>query len=171
MQHPSKRNFRCKVPECKTTPRGCDVPRHYKKCVNWSKVEELKSVVGGEELQEELEKVDGHTRFAYMNKHTEESLPTWQTHAPVPVATVVADGESSGTGGTGPKQTKLSDHFQVKIVVKFCIYNKSGEERLELQCGTPEAGGREGEHQPEGRGGWWGGGVGWRRGGGGGVEG
>ena len=111
----SKRNYRCKVPGCSATPRGCDVPRHYKRSTDWLKVRELKLVVGSEALERELEQVDGHTRFAFVNKYTEKNLPTWVTHAPVPVAMDPTNGESSGTG---PKQSKLSDHFQVKIFVK-----------------------------------------------------
>ena len=113
--HPSRRNYRCKVPGCSATPRGCDLARHYKRHTDWSKVKELKSVFGSEALREELEELEGHTRFAYVNNYTEENLPTWITHAPVPVpmdASHDTDGESSG-----PKQTKLFDHFKVKIFV------------------------------------------------------
>ena len=65
-------------------------------------------MVGSETLQRELEKVDGHTRFAFLNNYSSDRLPTWTTHAPVPVA--IEEDESSG-----PKQTRLN--FQVKIFI------------------------------------------------------
>ena len=116
----SKRNYRCKVPGCSDTPRGCDLPRHYMRRTDWLKVRELKSVVGSERLEEELEQVECHTRFAFINSLTEKNLPTWVTHVPVAVAMDATGGESSGTG---PKQSRLSDHFQVNIFVpSFYLY-------------------------------------------------
>ena len=75
-------------------------------------------MVGSEALREELEELEGHTKFAYMNDYTEQNLPTWRSHAPVPVpmdASHDTDAESSG-----PKQTKLFDHFNFKV--KIFVY-------------------------------------------------
>ncbi len=78
----SKMNYRCKVEGCSVTPRGCDVPKHYKTKTDWEKVTELREVMGGAILERKLEQVDGHTRFCFEKGFTETKLPRWQTHVP-----------------------------------------------------------------------------------------
>ena len=102
----SKMNYRCKVEGCSVTPRGCDVPKHYKTKTDWEKVTELREVMGGAILERQLKQVDGHTRFCFEQGFTETKLPRWQTHVPVPAS---SEGESSGSG---LKQARL-EHFQV----------------------------------------------------------
>ena len=65
----SRQMFMCKVPGCKVTPRGCDLSKHYKNRTDWSKVKELRAVVGTDAVQRELEQVDSHTRFAFTNNY------------------------------------------------------------------------------------------------------
>ena len=108
----SRRMFMCKVPGCKVTPRGCDLSKHYKNRTDWSKVKELRAVVGTDAVQRELEQVDSHTRFAFTNNYTEDMLPMWTTHVPVQVAIDTSDDEGTSTG---PKQSRLFDHFKVKL--------------------------------------------------------
>jgi hypothetical protein len=109
---PSKKKYRCNVAGCAVTPRGCDLPKHYKTKTNWDKVIKSRAVMGTAALERQLGVVDAHTRFCYEQGYTEAKLPQWESHIAVKGNNECDEGRESTS--TGPKQLKLTELFQVK---------------------------------------------------------
>ena len=114
---PSKKLYRCNAVGCAVTPCGCDLPNHYQTKTNWEKVKKLRATMGTSALEKQLEAADPHTRFCYQQGYTEQKLPRWESHVFVKVN--VVSGEGGERTGTGHKQSKLTDLFQVKMQLFF----------------------------------------------------
>jgi hypothetical protein len=108
---PSMQKYRCNAAGCAITPRGCDLPTHYKTKSNWDTVRELRAAMGTSALEKQLEAADPHTRFCFQQGYTEKKLPRWESHVSVKVVSGREEGEGASTA---PKQSKLTDLFQVK---------------------------------------------------------
>jgi len=117
---PSKMKYHCNAAGCAVTPRGCDLPKHYKTKTNWEQVTKLRAVMGTAALERQLGSVDAHTRFCYKQGYTEAKLPQWESHVSVKGNTECEGRESSSTG---PKQSKLTELFQVKKQPLWNIIN------------------------------------------------
>ena len=105
---PSKKLYRCNAVGCSVTPRGCDLPKHYQTKTNWETVQKLRVTMGTSALEKQLEAADPHTKFCFQQGYTEKKLPRWESHVSVKVNIVSGD-----RGETGPKQSKLTELFQV----------------------------------------------------------
>ena len=57
LEVPSKKKYRCNAAGCTVTPRGCDLPKHYKTKTNWDKVIKLRAVMGTAALERQLSAV------------------------------------------------------------------------------------------------------------------
>ena len=79
----AKQKFKCKVAGCDVTPRGCDLPRHYRNLTNWKMLGKLRAAMGDTEVEKLLEGADSHTTYIYRNGYSEKRLPTHNTHAMV----------------------------------------------------------------------------------------
>ena len=77
----SRLYYSCKVPQCDTKPRGCDLRSHYVTNTNWETVSQLKSCVGDAALAELKTKADPHTLFVFENNYTKNKMPSYRTHA------------------------------------------------------------------------------------------
>ena len=68
--------YQCKA--CKTHPRGCDIPKHYKIMTDWDLLAKMRS--SGIALEEVRKKADAHTLFMFENGYTKNLGPTWRSH-------------------------------------------------------------------------------------------
>ena len=151
---PSMQKYRCNAAGCAITPRGCDLPTHYKTKSNWDTVRELRASMGTSALEKQLEAADPHTRFCFQQGYTEKKLPRWESHVSVKVVSGREEGEGASTG---PKQSKLTDLFQVKkqffyidIYLHVSAEMRPEQKRKGGEQGQEQGGGQRGE-QGQGR--------------------
>ena len=124
----SKLKYKCHC--CMVTPRGCDLKRHYKNCVDWSLFDKLKGKVGDRALVELRSKADPHTLYIFDRGYSRGNLPSYQTHVMVKqdvdeVRDRDRDQVDEVTGEGAGKQKTINHFFQVIIFTLSIILNKN----------------------------------------------